>query len=548
MRHRYSFVPNLRRPIVSLVVASCVLGWSAPHANAQNGGFLQGLLKELLESEMERRRQRNQEQRPLDRPLFVPQDRPVPRPQDGVQVVLSPRSKKARRYFESFNSESRRLLELLQKEARTVPGLRPRLTDVVRLRSESELLMQRYAQPQPDRLLLDDIRALDQDWRSAAYGLNQLSISAPCKKSIARLDDINQQCCALFNLSPQINRREVVRLADSLASELYHLERDVEYELRGRARYQSLILNLRRMKSRAQLMSDSVAEGANVDAIVAEFKHFLRDWNELGHTLEAFNDRHIDRTIEQIHEVNRAMHQQLRMPLGIDRGHIEHLATITSQRVKTLCDTFSLTMLTELPDGPAILTSAKALTNSTTDICTCITKQGSRKDLTQHWQNLDSAWREFDHYSQSIKSPTINNLRQEIESHLHAMRDGLGVQVAFDRRQIVRLVSELEGIAEQAQYHVQQWQQRPGARQVDAAMMREAKRLIQDCHELHVQCSGKAGRDVLARDVGKLARNWSKLRPQLMACDTIDKHTLRRISDEATSRLIRLQAMLDIEG
>ena len=131
-----------------------------------------------------------------------------------------------------------------------------------------------------------------------------------------------------------------------------------------------------------------------------------------------------------------------------------------------------------------------------------------------------------------IDSPRIRTLRQEITGELEAVRQALGVQLAFDRNKVVRLIAELEGIAEQAQYHVAQWQRRPGAN-VDASMIRAAKKLIQDCHRLHEGCVASMTREQLARDCRKLAQDWSKLRPQLMACKTIDKHTLRRIADDA---------------
>ena len=50
--------------------------------------------------------------------------------------------------------------------------------------------------------------------------------------------------------------------------------------------------------------------------IIGEFKQLMNEWSPLSRTLDSFNDRHIDRTVEQIHEINRSLHQQLWLPVG----------------------------------------------------------------------------------------------------------------------------------------------------------------------------------------------------------------------------------------
>lgn len=138
----------------------------------------------------------------------------------------------------------------------------------------------------------------------------------------------------------------------------------------------------------------------------------------------------------------------------------------------------------------------------------------------------------------------FRGLRKEISALIDAMRQDLGVQLAFDRRTVNRLAAELEGIAEQAQFHLGQWQRRPGA-SVDADLLRDAQQLTRDCQRLHEQCAGRATQEHLARDCRQLAEDWSCLRPRLLACDGIEGQALRRIADKANARLVRLQVMLD---
>ena len=527
-------MPSSHSKLLCCLLAATMLYFATPNiAEAQDGKFIGGLLRELLESQLERKLRKQQAARPQ---LVVPQQR--------RDVAISVNARKARGYFNSFGTESAQLVKLLRQDAARVPGVRRHLDQVLKLQTRCELLNTRYAKVQTDALLLEDIRELDRDWRMVNHRVSRLrGLSNNCKQSLGRLDEINTQCCALFDVGPQLNRREISRLSVALAAELEHLERDVAHELQSQPGARKWILELRRTAVRAQLLSDSALDGDSADSIALEFKQFMKSWTMLSRTLNTSNDRHVARTVEQINEITRGLHEQLWLPIGIDREQITLLATRTSERVKALNDTFSLSMLTELTDGPAILGAAKALNVETAHICESVAGNRSDDDLISHWQELATAWNEYDHYTQAIDSPGIRRLRQEISLNIEAMRQGLGVELVFDRRDVVRYAAELEAIAEQAQHHVGQWQRRPGAN-IDAGLIRSAKKLIADCHHLHEECSGRASREHLARDCNKLARDWSKLRPQLMTCRTVDQRTLERISDDATSHLIHLQTML----
>ena len=509
-------------------------------AIAQDGrDVLGGLLQELVRSQLERReRKRRESMRPQPGQL-APGQPPAARP------VITQKMRQAQQYCNSFSTECDRLAGLLRRDAQRTPGLRVHLDQVLKLKARSALMSQRFAQPRPESVVMDDIRELDRDWRLAAFQLNQVrGLSSDCQQSVKRLDGYNQQCCKLYDIAPQVDRRELVRLADALAAEIHHLEQDVEHELRGNRNAGQFLLQLRRIEARARLLADSFAENDPYDSVVGEFKQLMIQWNSISHTIEALNDRHIERTELQIHEITRAIYTQLHLQVAIDHVHLQHLSTVTQQHVKELSDMLTLTVLVQLPDAQAVLKSAQGLHATTNHICDCIIKKESQQDIIEDWQALHTSWREFDHHTQNIDSPRIRTLRQEITAHVDAMRTTLGIQLVFDRREVVRLAAALDGIAEQAHYHVGQWQKRPGAN-VDAGLIRSAKRLIVDCHHMHEECAGTASREHLLRDCNKLVADWARLRPQLARCNTVDKATLMRISDQATAHLIRLQTMLE---
>ena len=526
---------NMSKPLPNFVLAFvvtllCLLAMpKLPTAHAQDGKLIGGLLRELLESQVRRRDEKRRQLVIPGQKIIVPREVPA-----NIRT--------ARGYCDSFASESQRLVQVLRKQAINVGGVRPSIDELLRLQARAELMSKRFASPLENRVVIEDIRELDRDWRTAQYHLQQIrGLPSACNKSIERLNTLNKQCCALFDVGPQINRHEIERLAGALSAEIHHLERDVEYEMRGNVR--KVINRLRRAETAAKLLGEAVADGDRYDAVVAEFQDFATKWNDISHVLDETNNRHIDRSVEEVHGITRAIHEQLWLPVGIDYKHIEHIATATQQRVKLLNDSFSLSMLTALPDAPSVIRSAQALNQQLEGICTCVTDKEPEDQLVQHWVDLDSAWREFSHHTEPIDSAELRRLRTEIAANVDAMRHGLGVQLAFDRAAVVRYAAELEAIALQAQRRVAMWQQRPNAR-VDAGLIRASKQLIADCRQLHEGCAGTVSREQLTRDVNKLAKSWAKTRPQLMRCRTVDQRALQRISDEGTARLIRLQAVL----
>ena len=523
---------RLRR-MRQLVFFGCIttlLAVSPSPTLAQNGReLIGGLLRDLIESEIDRQQQKQPGLR---------------RSAPGGQP--SANARQARTYFGQFRDESQQLANHLQRDARRIPGVRSHLDEVLRLRARTELLNQRYATPQSDATLRQDIQSLDRDWRMAAYHLNQLrDLPDPCRQSIRRLDDINQRCCGLFDIGPQFDRRDVVRLADALVAELHHLQRDVEFELRSNTKSRPLLLQLSRLEARAKLLSDSAADGDAFEVVVAEYRRVYNDWNGLSRRLESINDRHIDRTVDQIHEIHRALHEHLLLEVVVDRGRLQHLARQTQHRIEALSDAFSLALLAQIPEGQTLLESARIVFAESEYLVEAIARNAANDELCDHWQALAAGWREFSVCSQPIDSPRIRGLRREIDSMIDAMRQDLGVQIAFDRRTVLRVAAELEGIAQQTQFHVEQWRRRPGAR-VDDATIDRARRFAKDCRRLHEDCAARGvEREQLGRSCQRIANDWTQLRPGLLRCNTIDQSALRRVSDQATARLVRLQVMLE---
>lgn len=519
-----------RTSAVLSIITFLMLSLAATESIAQ-GGFLEKMMRDLLESQ----RQRQQE---AQRPPVVTQGAGRPR-QAGSPTAL------VRGNLQAFAQGTDELSGLLRKEVRRNRSVAPYLVQMVRVKSRAEMLGRKYSKPQSDTVILADLQELDREWRDTAHRLGQVpGLSPPCRQSIGRLNDLCAACCSPFDLAPQFDRREVARLADSLAAELHHLERDIEYEIRQPRKAQRLLLGVQRAEGLAKLVGEAAHQCDPFDVVVDAYRGFRQEWRPLAATLRGVDDRHITRTLTEVRELGVALRGHLRMEAQIDRDRLVALAASARKQVLAACSAISLSTLISQPNAPVLLAAAQTVDREANALCECVAAASSDADLAEHWRSLNNSWQAFDALAGPLLPTKSVGLRRDVGGCLHELRDVIGIQNAFDRREITRCAAQLASVAGEAQRRVAMWQGRPGAR-IDAALIRGAKVLIDDCQSLHKRCAGSATPTELATDCRRLSQNWAVLRPQLMACNTVDQRVLRRLADDATGTMIRLQSLLD---
>ncbi|MEO0529362.1 MAG: hypothetical protein AAF266_02165 [Planctomycetota bacterium] len=514
------------RPLCLLAVAFPSL--LAAEAAAQ-GSLLERLMRDLLESQAQRQQQQ------------APRQVVVPAAGDARTADLRGR-------LQAFSTETDVLSAALRDEVRRNRAVAPYLVQMVRVKSRADSLVRRYEKPQPQAVVLTDLKELDQEWRDTAYRLGQVpGLSPPCVDSIARLNDLCRACVRPYEVRPQLDRREVARLADSLAAELHHLERDIDFTLRGGQRERDLLIRLQQAEGLAKLISDAAYQGDASKVVRSTFKRFARDWRPLAAELSAINDRHVRRSLTAVQERYTALRVQLRVKQEIDRGRLATLAVSTQQSVRAACSAVPLSALLDQPAAADLLLAAQEVDRQAAAMQACVAAGESNARLAEHWRGLNTSWNRFESLVTPLSLTEIRRPRQDVSLCLNDLRDVIGITDVFDRRLVTQYAAQLASTANEAQRRVALWRTRPGAR-IDAAVIREADAVIADCQRLHQRCVGNASPAELARDCRQLAQRWSDLRPRLMECNTADRRVLRRLSDTGTNQLIQLQAALDAAG
>lgn len=496
---------------------------------AAQGGLLEKLMRDLLESQRQR------------------QEEPV-RPQVVIASADNATTADLRGRLQAFSTETEVLSKALRSEVRKNRAVAPFLVQMVRVKSRADLLNRQYAKTPPQAVVLAGLKELDQEWRDTAYRLGQIpGLSPPCVESIGRLDELCRACVSPYEVFPQLDRREVARLADSLAAELHHLERDIEYAVRSRGQTRGLLIRLQRAEGLAKLISDAAFQNDPSKVVRSTFKRFARDWQPLAAELAGIGDRHVRRSLTAAEERVTALRIQLRVKQEIDRGRLAALALSAQQGVRAACAAVPLSALLDQPAAANLLVAAQDVDREAAAMQACVAAGESDADLTEHWRALNASWSRFESLIDPLTLPKARRPRQDVVGCLNDLRGVIGITNAFDRRVVTQYAAGLASTASEAQRRVALWRTRPGAR-LDAAMIREADGVIADCQRLHQRCVGEVPPAELAKDCRRLAQRWSDLRPRLLECNTADQRVLRRLSDTGTNQLIQLQAVLDAAG
>lgn len=495
------------------------------------GSFLQQMLRDLLESQQQRQSQR------IEESVVV-----VPRGNDPARLG------EVRQQLQAFSAEVNGLSSQLRREIRRDSSVAPYLVRTIRLKSRADLLARKYEKPQTRQVVITDLRELDREWRDLSYSLGQtVGLSSNCRNSLTKLDQICTACTRGYDITPRSNRREVARLVDMVEAELHHLERDIQFEVRDRNRARRLLMQVQQAEGLLRLVSEAALDGDPEPIVVDSFQRFLEVWRPLARQLNQVGDRHIDRTLTETRQLNRQLRTVLRIERRVDRQRLTVLANSVRDGVVSTCEALPMSVLLTRPDAGAILASAQATHNQAMALCECTAKQSTEAELLQHWRQIDTSWRNFQTVVQPLLPPPAVGPCRSVSGRLSEFGGYLGAQPTFDRQAVAHAAAELAAIAGEADRRLQLWRSRPGA-QLDAGLIRQSKKLINACGSLHQRCLEGAPRSELAATYRTLGSQWVQLRPKLLMCNTVDKRVIRRLSDDISVQLVRLDGLLITPG
>jgi hypothetical protein len=518
--------------VVGMMVAGLVVGPGLSSVvQAQSGeDIAKGLLRALIESQLEKSNRR-------DRPRPDPFRPPDGRPRETNEI------RQLRPIEASFSQESATLSALLNTDARRSFDIRRHLPEVIRLQATATALKQQ-TDSQPDhRFLIDAYRGLNNDWKTLSHQLRQCQrLSPQSSAAIGRIDQLDQQYCALLGIQEQFDNQQLVRESYMLTAYIRDLGDELEHTPPPPGTTRRLPQNVRHLRQKAEYFSNLVAGNVQFQTVVNEYKALYDDWLGLQNDLRLYTDHSIARSVQRIQGSHRSIHQLLRLSIGIDRNLLLHLVHETDHALTELFRTVTLEQLLSLPDAEAIPSAADATYGTIQNLDDLVHRDQDPQALVEAWVYADEAWSLLAYYLEASKNPqTISQVRA-IRQSMVSLRETLGVTVAYDREALVRSASAMENLAERLTREIRQWQTHPGSH--DPALLVNASRLVSKCHDLEQALLTNRSQDYARRQCDEAIQLWQQIRPELKKCDTDERETFNHIVATLTPELIRMRTLL----
>jgi hypothetical protein len=318
---------------LAVSILTPLVAWAQPPRD-QRRELVEGLLRTFLEAQIEKN---------------LRPDRPAPPPQ-AIPADLV----KAREALSGFAREANQLYELLQAESVRNATARQYLPEMMRVAAQAGVLAERSSRIYDVQSLGREFRDLDRQWRLLSYRLDQADgLSRLCGPGVRRLDGFAAALGQLCGIQPQTDYRELLRQTDALNSDLQRLVDEIEIGL-GRSRdAQVLQLHGRRIQQQVRLLANLIAQQTSRAAIVAEFHRYQQLWQPFAASLWPLGQRNLERTLRNLEETDRQIHELLWLPVPINRQHLQHLTEVLMNRVDELLDGVTLRVLMELRGAPA---------------------------------------------------------------------------------------------------------------------------------------------------------------------------------------------------
>jgi hypothetical protein len=527
------------RIVTLLMTVSVLAGPFSATSRAQQGKDIAGgLLKALIESQLEKSRRRGGGSGNLRDPFGTPNG------QHGRPQPLTPQMQRLRPITASFAQETAVLGALLQTDARRSVEVRRQLPEVIRLQASATALNQRSAAENNHAVLLEDFRTLNGNWSTLSHQLTHCkSLSSQTTACVKRLAALDAQYCSLLDIQEQFNDQELVRAAYTLTTYMRDVVDDVRVQPLPRNTSARLMSSLGQLSQKTEYFAGLVSRGSRFQTVVNEYQELYQAWIAVEPSLSGLNDHSIGRSLRRIRDSHQAIHQLLRIEMGIDKAHVLNLAHEVEHYTTELFRVVTLEQLMALPDGGAVPDAADALMGTIQNVDDHIHRDETPQAIGEAWVYADEAWNQFSYYVSPIRTGAVPQELQAIGASMHSLQQALGVTVQYDRNSLVRNASSLENLAERLVATLRQWQTHPG--QHDRTLVEKAEKMVEEFHHIEQALAAGDQPGHHLSDCDAAIALWQQIRPVLKACDTDEREQFDHIVATLTPEIVRLRTMLD---
>jgi len=528
-------VYRVRHWLAGLLTLGLLIASAAPLSAQQNNRqLLDKLLKEYIQSELDKMDQKADPKLGGTQPVA---------PKQAVD-----NSREIHAALKSFTRDTDDLALSLSADSRRIDGLNQILPDLYRLRARSSILADKTASGNQWSNLLEDIKSIDQGWRTVSFKLDQLQgLSQQQTRLAARIDQISADLIGQLNVRPQMNTYELTRTLASLSVDFENLLEEIDFDIGDSDDRRELLIEGRKAQQQVQHMSLLIRDEADYETIKGEYQRFSGIWSPMMTKLQKYDNRYIERSLRRISESDRSIHELLWLPHEIDRQQLVYLTSLLKKDVDEFFARTPLKLLISLPNPEYVLSTADAFYGVCENFTDIVNRNGSREDMVDAFRYIEESQQEFITMFKPIRSQAALNVLNAIDQHVHDLRGGLVLEEQFDRRKAIELGASLQNLSEHLHMDTKLWLshvQVPYEQQAEDA----TARFSQLAARFHQQALSGSNAQQLQTISNDLYEQWRSVHSYISRSTNEDRAHLARLAAHIGPTLVEVRTLTQDAG
>ena len=504
--------------------------------------FFEDLLRVVVESQQDRN---IAPQRP-GRPNVGPPElqKGYGRPNGPITTRVS----NCRQQLQAWEGECGELIVELRKEERRLPRVRPLLVDAMRVLASIKNL-RGYAGRLPTiEPLVDPYCDIDADWRLLQHRLRQTrGLPQPCIACLDKCNQVNTKLCELFEIQPQINRRELAQYCAEMSSHFQHLTQDVHYDMHAEPGGQKLVRDCQSMYARVHEVVPLIQRG-NYDTISGVFEDCTSQWQSLKLKLLDCKHERVRRHCHKIETCGNHIRELLWLPVELDYGYMGTVCGRLQRDMDQILQSYTLKDLLTSPKPAVLLSCCREFQKQCISFKKCIAKKSPYEQMLDEYRLFNGQWSKLQPLLAECKRPKIRRRLAECEEHVEVFGGVFGDGPIIDHQSMVQICAELDQLSLQLDQMVRQRVQRQYDSKFRENICEHAVGLKKSVHILHEHAIGSRRHESHARpDIETAMVHWKKLRPLIKKCKDVDRRALNQLRGQIEPLLVKLQVVyLDV--
>jgi hypothetical protein len=417
------------------------------------------------------------------------------------------------------------------------------------LRARVAILAERSRRFNDHQDILPDLQELDRDWRLLSYRLAQLrGLDSRTITQIQRLNTYAKELGRSFEISPQLDRQELLRATAALTADLHNLMDDIEIEVPRSQQQIDLLLRGRRIEQQARQVANTVADTGDYQRVIAQYREFQRVWYPFATDLRPLNNRYIERSVRRVNEVDGSIQELLWMPHRMDREKLLYLSDVLKRDVDDFFVRAPLKLMIELPNSDQVLVVADEFYGVCENFTDVVKRGEETERMVDAYRYIEDSWRSFSAIFRPLKSQAAQQVLAEIGSNIVAMGEALQVQGGgydgdYNQHNALEIAASLDNLSRHLENDIGQWLSVRTVNYRDYALQ-DAAQFRQSCQRIHEMLTRRVDDRELAREADQLTRDWKLVYEHIQRCTTAEKPHLQRMASEISPQVVELRTIL----